>query len=224
MTIMGKGAALLMVVIAGLLLLLGSGTGTVAADTPVAVLPGGDIVLTLPVSPSVDRITSDLARELRQLAASATDTRLSEALARMAANPELLRQVATSPADMFDTGEAIATATAIYDSDLDPAVVTVVIANVELVPGYRSTAVSKDHEDGHALINRTMAIRCSSAGLATLVDAGHQGERLINGLVSYLSAASTPVHEEYHNLVGGAVYGQHMARAQEALAEATACG
>ena len=197
--------------------------GAIAADTPVQVLAADNVILRLPVSPSVDRIVGDLEVELTRLATAATDPRLATALERMATDRALLRHVATSPVERFDAGIAAATATAVYDVVLDPDTVTVVVATVELVPGYGSTAGSREHEDGHALINKTVALRCAAAGLANLVGSGQQGNTLINGLINYLSDASDPVHSTYHTYVKRARYGEHIRYAERALDEVDSC-
>lgn len=196
---------------------------TIAADTPISVIAATDVVLTLPVAPSIDRITSDLRQQLEVMASMQTDPRLRTALERFARDPELLVQVATTPVEMFDNGEAAATATAVYDVHLDPAGVTVVVATVELVPGYGATAVSRDHEDGHALINRRVAARCARPALESAVGASHRGETLINSIISQLSASSYPVHAAYHRLATGATVGQHLRLAELALQEVTDC-
>jgi hypothetical protein len=220
---MGKTSAVLLAFTVAALLVLTRVDPTIAADTPVAVLPAADVVLLLPVSPSVDRITADLSQQLNEQAAMATDDRLRVALERAAADPDLLTRVATTPVEMFEGGEAAATATAVFDVELDPAEVTIVVATVELVPGYGNTAASRDHEDGHALINRTVAIRCAGSALAASVSSGRQGKALIDGIIGYISSASYPVHDAYHDLAAGATYGQHLAHAQRALAQVTAC-
>lgn len=224
MTPMGRLIALLVLLVSAIAAVAAVDNARIGADTPVAVLPAPDLVLLLPVSPTPERIVADLSEELRSRAAGAADEHLRSALERMAADPALLRQVATRPADMFVAGEAVATATALYDVELDPAQVTVVVMTVELIPGYGSTAISRDHEDGHALINREIAYRCARPGLEALVASGHQGERLINGLIAFLDQASGRVHDGYHRLVGGGAYGQHVTRAREALTDAPGCG
>ena len=97
---------------AALLTVSSLGAAGVQADTPVTVLGTDDVVLHLPVSPSVDRIVADLHTELRATARSAADTRVADALLRVDPDDDLLHQVAASPAEMFDNGEAAATATA----------------------------------------------------------------------------------------------------------------
>jgi hypothetical protein len=220
---MAKPIAALIVAIAAAVFSFAKLDATIAADTPVSVLSASDVVLTLPVSPSVDRITSGLQQELERLAAGATDTRLRVSLERMAADPELLVAVATAPVEMFDSGEAAATATAVYDVQLDPDLVTVVVATVELVPAYGATAVSRDHEDGHALINRAVAIRCAKSALATSVNSGHQGNALIANIIWSLSSASDPIHDRYHKLSARAALGNHRLYAQQALDEMADC-
>lgn len=221
---MVKPIAALIVAMAAALFLHSQLDITIAADTPVSVLSASDVVLTLPVSPSVDRITSGLQEEFERLAAGATDTRLRTSLERMAADPELLASVARAPVEMFDSGEAAATATAVYDVQLDPDLVTVVVATVELVPAYGATAVSRDHEDGHALINRSVAIRCAESVLAESVNSGHQGNALIANIIWNLSSVSDPIHDRYHKLVGNAALGSHLRFAQQALDDLTDCG
>ena len=124
---------------------------------------------------------------------------------------------------MFDSGRAAATATAIYDVQLDPEIVTIVIATVELVPGYGSTASSREHEDGHALINRRVAQRCAAEALSESVRAGYRGTGLIGSIITQLSAAGDPVHARYHEYVDRAQYGQHIRAAERALTEITGC-
>ncbi|MCP4305285.1 MAG: hypothetical protein GY788_10500 [bacterium] len=195
----------------------------VAADTPVAVVAADDIVLHLPVSPSVDRIVSDLSTELRSQAATTNDPRIARGLQRLVGDRELLAQVATSPVDKFDTGEAAATATAMYDIELDKDTVTVIVLTVELVPGFGSTAGSREHEDGHALINLSMARRCAADALRVSVEAGFRGQSLINSMWNQLNAASDPVHTRFHEYVKNARYGQHLRHAKQAVADVDGC-
>ena len=195
----------------------------VAADTPVVVLAAEEVILHLPVSPSSERIVSDLHLELRTLDAATSDPRIAAALERIEQDHALLEQVALAPVEMFANGEAAATATAVYDIQLDPEQVTVVVVTVELVPGYGSTAGSREHEDGHALINRALARRCAADALRFSVEAGYRGELLIDSMVTLLVSWSTPVHQAYHEYVEFARYGEHIGYAQQALADLTGC-
>lgn len=199
-----------------------SGAG-VDADTPVVVLSASEVILHLPRSPSVDRIVSDLHLELSAVAGRATDPRIADAINRIETDDTLLEQVATSPVEMFDNGEAAATATAVYDIQVNEDNVTVVVLTVELVPGFGSTAGSREHEDGHALINESMARRCAAAALGVAVESGYGGESLINSMVNSLVAASSPVHETYHQYVRNARYGQHLRYAEQALGDVAGC-
>jgi hypothetical protein len=196
----------------------------VSADTPVAVLAAGDIVLHLPVSPSVERIVADLHTELRDVSGASRDSRIAAALDRVEADEDLLRQVATTPVHMFDSGEAAATATAIYDIQLDAEKVVVTVITIELVPAYGSTAASREHENGHALINKKVARRCATEALRTGVGLGLQGQPLINSMVASISQAGSPVHEAYHRYVQNAGYGQHIRQAERALVDVPGCG
>jgi hypothetical protein len=124
---------------------------------------------------------------------------------------------------MFDSGRAAATATPVYDVTLEPEGVTVVVATVELVPGFGATAISRDHEDGHALINRRVAARCAKEAMVAAVGEGRQGEALVNEIVARLSASSDTVHHLYHQYVEYAVLGAHLQQAERALADAPGC-
>ena len=192
-------------------------------DTPVRVLAADDVVLHLPVSPNVGRITTDLSVEFNTAAATATDPRIADAFHMWSQDGALLQQVATTPVEMFDSGEAAATATAVYDILLEPDVVTVIVSTVELVPGYGSTAVSRDHEDGHALINRTIAKRCAAGAFRDSVDSGYQGEALINSILARLNESNGPVHATYHSYVSQAGFGQHIRQAERALTDVPGC-
>jgi hypothetical protein len=196
----------------------------IAADTPVVVLGTDPIILRLPQSPSVERVTSDLIGELDGVAAADPDIRVSDALRRIAADLELLSAVATAPVDMFDSREAAATATPVYDITLDPERVVITVMTIELVPGFGSTADSREHEDGHALINLAIARRCAADALADSVHDGRQGTALIDGIIDRLVDSSAPVHAMYHEYAEHARYGQHVRFARQALDEATGCG
>ncbi len=193
------------------------------ADTPVLVLAADDPILRLPVSPGVDRIVSDLRIELQRLAAVETDARIAEALLGLSDDDDLLRSIATAPVDMFASGDAAATATAVYDITLGPDLVTVIVTTVELVPGYGATAVSREHEDGHALINRSVAQRCAAEALAAGVNSGRRGASLIDGMMAYMTDAADSVHTVYHRYVTGAPFGRHIRLAEQALAEVLPC-
>ena len=208
---------------AAFVVLLALSSGRIDADTPVSVLTADEIILHLPVSPSIERIVADLHLELQAVAAASSDSRIEEALRRINDDDELLRAIATTPVDMFDNGEAAATATAVYDIQLEPERVTVTVATVELVPAYGSTARSREHEDGHALINRRVARRCASEALRTGVASGLQGDRLVNRMVIELSASGDPVHNAYHRYVANARYGQHIRLAEQALRDVPGC-
>ena len=132
-------------------------------------------------------------------------------------------QVATSPVEMFDNGQAAATATAVYDIQLNRDQVILVVVTVELVPGFGSTAASREHEDGHSLINRDTADRCAAQALRISVEAGFRGDRLIDSIVAELSAANEPVHARYHEDAENARYGQHIRLAEKALDDVTGC-
>jgi hypothetical protein len=199
---------------------LGAG---VDADTPVVVLAADDVVLHLPRSPSVDRIVSDLSVELRSQAAATNDPRIERALQKLESDREFLAQVATSPVDKFDNGQAAATATAMYDIQIDKERVTVVVLTVELVPGFGSTAGSREHEDGHALINLSLARRCAADALRVSVEAGYRGQSLVNSMWNQLNAANDPVHLQYHQYVKNARYGQHLRYAEQAIADVPGC-
>ncbi len=195
----------------------------VSADTPLTVLAADDVVLHLPVSPSIDRIVDDLHLELESVSASSRDSRIAAALDRIEDDDDLLQQVAATPSEMFDSGEAAATATAIYDIQLETDEITITVITIELVPAYGSTAGSREHEDGHALINERIARRCATDALHTGVEAGLQGQALINRMVAEISASGDPVHDRYHSYVRNARYGQHIRYAERALADVADC-
>ncbi len=196
---------------------------TVDGDTAVTVLAADEVVLHLPVSPSVDRIVTDLKAELSRVALSTSDDRVADALVRIRDDATLLNDVAAKPVDMFDNGAAAATATAVYDIQLERDLVTVTVVTVELVPAYGSTGRSRDHEAGHALINEKMTKRCAEEVLQRSVELGSSGDILIAQMVSGLSAAADPVHNAYHRYAEGANYGQHLQHARKALADVTGC-
>jgi len=198
-------------------------SGAVSADTPVLVLAADNVILRLPVSPDVRRITSDLATELNAAASRATDDRIAGAFRAWSQDDGLLQRVASTPAEMFDIGEAVATATAIYDIHVSDDIVVVIVSTVELVPGYGSTAISRDHEDGHALINRAIARRCASEVFQSSVNKGHRGGSLVNEMILLLTQANRPVHTSYHTYVSRAGYGQHIRYAERALEEVVGC-
>jgi hypothetical protein len=219
---MRRIAILTMGLVLGFWLIAVSG-GRITAATPVAVVAAGDPVLLLPVSPGVDRIVDDLKVELGRLASSASDPRIADALTQIAANDELLQDIAASPVEMFDSGRAAATATPVYDVTLEPDEVTVVVATVELIPGYGATAISRDHEDGHALINRRVAARCAKEAMVGALAEGRQGEDLIDGIIARLSGASDAVHHRYHQYTADAGLGTHLREAERALADVPGC-
>jgi len=195
----------------------------VSADTPVTVLTGDTVVLLLPIAPSVDRIVGDLRLELQSMSIAETDPRIARALQRVADNDDLLRDVATTPADMFHSGAAVATATPLFDVDLDKERVIVTTITVELVPAYGSTAGSREHEDGHALINEKIAGRCAREAFIYGIGRGHQGQGLVNTVVSLINLAADPVHARYHSYVGNAGYGQHIGFAEQSLKDVEGC-
>lgn len=195
----------------------------VSADTPVSVLAADRVVLSLPVSPSVERIITDLRSELAGMSSEEADPRIAAALARVGSDGDLLRQVAESPVEKFDSGEAVATATPLYDVTLDEDRVLVTVITVELIPGYGSTASSRDHEDGHALINEKVAARCSRDALRTAVESGYQGHNVINYMIALLYDSADPVHAKYHTYVARASYGQHIRYAEQALRDVEGC-
>lgn len=197
--------------------------GGVTAETPVVVLAADDAVLRLPVSPNVDRIVADLRAEFERLAVLERDPRIAAGLRAFSSDAALLHDVATAPVEMFDNREAAATATAVYDIELDPELVTVVVTTVELVPGYGATAVTREHEDGHALINRKVAQRCAADALAAGVGAGRRGNLLITAMMAYLSDAGDSVHAVYHDYVSGASFGRHLGYAEQALDDTRPC-
>lgn len=196
----------------------------ITAATPVVVVAADDVILLLPVSPPADRIVADLEDALLELAAASTDSRVADSLGRIAADAELLGKVATAPVEMFDTGQAAATATPVFDVSLAADQVTVVVTTVELIPAYGATAISRDHEDGHALINRVLTQRCADDALAaSLRDGRTGGEALIEGIIDFVTAAAHTAHERYHEYATGAGLGQHTAHAWRALAATDLC-
>ena len=91
MTTMARGIAAIIAFVV-MVLVLARLESPIAADTPISVVAADEVVLTLPVSPSVDRITSDLRQQLETMASTQTDPRLRTALQRFARDPELLLQ------------------------------------------------------------------------------------------------------------------------------------
>ena len=199
------------------------GGGRISADMPLTVIGAEDPVLLLPISPDVDRIVGDLRTEFERLAAEAPDPRVADSLRQFAADEALLRNVATSPVEMFDKGQAAATATPVYDIRLEPEGVTVVVATVELIPADGPTAISRDHEDGHALINRRVASRCAREAMTDAVQSGARGDDLINAVIVRLSAAGEAVHHRYHQYSEVSGLGAHLRAAERALADVPGC-
>ena len=195
----------------------------VSANTPVTVLSADEVILQLPVNPSTDLIVAALHDKLGAVAATSRDPRIAAALERVDGDDGLVRQVAATPSEMFGNGEAAATATALYDIQLGSNEVIVTVITVELVPGYGSTASSREHEDGHALINEKIAKRCATESLQAGVAVGLQGEALITRMVAEISASGDPVHTKYHSYVANARYGQHIRYAEQALQDIAGC-
>lgn len=195
----------------------------VSVDTPVSVLVADSIILRLPVSPDVSRVANDLAAALQDAADRAGDERLELSLDAWANDDRLHSSIAAHPVEMFDNGTAAATATPMYDVQLDADEVTIVVTTVELIPGYGSTASSREHEDGHALINKTMTLRCAKEIVAASIEAGNQGNALIADVLRDLDEVNDPVHNLYHKYVDRASYGQHMKQAERALDEIPGC-
>ncbi|MDJ0664506.1 MAG: hypothetical protein QNJ75_08085 [Acidimicrobiia bacterium] len=210
-------------VAAAVVVVLALSSSGIDADTPVDVLIADEVVLHLPVSPSVERIVADLHLELVAVADSSSDSRVEAALRRIDDDNDLLRAIAASPVHMFDSGEAAATATAVYDIQLESDRVTLTVATVELVPAYGSTARSREHEDGHALINERVAERCAAEALQVGIASGLRGELLVNRMVAELSASGDPVHDVYHSYVHNADYGEHIRAAERALEDVPGC-
>lgn len=221
----GMRRALLPVIgfIGALLVVTVVNAGRLGADTPVTALAADRVVLLLPVSPSVDRIVADLRQELRSASTTTTDPRITAALDRLAGDDELLRDIADHPADMFASSEAVATATPFFDVSLSKERVVVTAITIELVPGYGSTAGSRDHEDGHALINEKIVKRCAREAFEYGIEHGYQGRALAGAMMSLLYQATDPVHAKYHSYVHYAGYGQHIAYAEKALDDVPGC-
>jgi hypothetical protein len=209
--------------VAALLVLTMVNSWQLSADTPVTALAADEVVLLLPVSPSVDRIVGDLHQELAAVSAATTDPRIAAALDRLADDDVLLRDLAQHPVDMFASSEAAATATPYFDVSLSKERVVVTAITIELVPGYGSTAATRDHEDGHALINEKIVKRCAREAFEYGIEHGYQGQALAGTMMSLLFQATDPVHAKYHSYVHHAGYGQHIAYAQQALDDVPGC-
>lgn len=196
----------------------------VTAETPVVVLVADPLVVSLPQAPSRSRVVTELESAIDTAAATEANSRIRDALLRTSEEEAMLLSIATSPVEMFGSGDAVATATPIYDISLAPDQVTIVVATIELIPGYGATAVSHDHEDGHALINAAVARRCAADVVAASLAAGYRGVRLTEAISNGLADAGSSVHEEYHQLVRYATYGEHIRYAEQALETVAGCG
>jgi hypothetical protein len=196
----------------------------ISPDTPVTVLVAEPAVVSLPQAPTEARIVAELRATLSAVAAADADPTVAEALRRTAADDAMLLAVAASPVEMFASGAAVATATPIYDIAVESDRITIVVTTVELIPGYGATAVSHDHEDGHALINATVARRCGATVVTAAIRAGHRGVNLTAAISNGLVAAGAPVHDEYHVLAQNAGYGHHRRWAEQALENVAGCG
>ena len=73
------------------------------------------------------------------------------------------------------------------------------------------------------MITEKIATRCAGEALQTGVEAGYQGQSLINWMMLSIYDSTDPVHARYHSYVTTASYGQHIRYAEQALQDVDGC-
>ena len=126
----------------------------------------------------------------------------------MAADADLMRYVATSGYEQFDSEVAAGIAYGFYDVAIDDAVVLFSVT-VELLPGLYGIGETLSHEYGHWLVNSGIAQRCGpSVVRETGAGALFTGQARA-AIVTELQRIDERVHGDYHRRVAGATSGQH---------------
>ena len=196
-------------------LVMAGGSG-IPADARVQVLTTDPIRVLLPVDAGSNVIEARLRDHLATAATSQRDTRMGDHMRDLAGDSELMTYIADSGYEQFDSDLAAGIAYGLYDVDVGENVLLYSVT-VELLPSYYNVGEVLDHEDGHWIVNSSVAQRC---GPKIVRDAS--GGSIFPGqarftIITDLQLADHAVHTEYHRLVLGATAGQHRVAAQQAL-------
>lgn len=190
--------------------------GTPVEGAPVVVYAADPVRVVLPISANEDLIVNGLRDSLEERAKATANPIVRQQLLRLREGEERLDRIATRSVQRFDSGQAAALAFSLYSAEVSREDVTIVSVTAELIPNYRGLAKSRDHEDGHALINSELARRCGPGITQRLIARGLGGAWLENAIITELHDVGDVAHDVYHLLVENATLGAHQRHARTA--------
>lgn len=194
-----------------------------SADATVRVLTADPIRVVLPIGAESGFIAARVREELNAAANRTVDPAVRTMLQELA-GAEDVTDLARVGAEKFASREAAALAYPIYFVLADTERITISVATTELIPQLPTIAVSRDHEDGHALINSQLAQRCGPPLSRHHIEAGSGGAHLEAAIANGLLGLGTEAHELYHQYVQDAAVGAHRAQALRAVDETVTAG
>lgn len=190
--------------------------GTPVEGAPVVVYAADPVRVVLPISASENLIVGGLQDSLEERAKATANPIVREQLLRLRESKDRLDRIASRSVQRFDSGQAAALAFSLYSAEVTSEDVTIVSVTAELIPNYRGLAKSRDHEDGHALINSELARRCGPGIAHRLIARGLGGAWLENAIIVELHEVGDAAHDVYHLLVQNATLGAHQRHARAA--------
>jgi hypothetical protein len=186
-------------------------------DVPVMVRTADPVRVLLPSAPEAADIETRSRIALITAADDLTGL-IADEIRAIAADDEYMEWVAESGAEAFAAERAAALAYPLYSAIVTDALVTITAVTLELLPQHFALGASIGHENGHALINETIARECGPAVVAELAAGRRRGAGLENAVENLLFDIGSDAHARYHEVVNNGVSPRYVEAAREAAA------
>jgi hypothetical protein len=186
-------------------------------DVPVMVRTADPVRVLLPSTPKAADIEARSRIALTTAAGDLTGP-IADEIRAIATDDEYMEWVAESGAEAFAAERAAALAYPLYSVIVTDSLVTITAVTLELLPQHFALGASIGHENGHALINETIARECGPAVVAELAAGRRRGAGLENAVENLLFDIGSDAHARYHEVVNNGVYPRYVEAAREAAA------
>jgi hypothetical protein len=170
------------------------------ASAPVRVLTTEPLRLKLTPSPDASEISVALGDALRDRAETERDPTMRRYLEALGRDGDYLARLSEGARDRLET-DAGALAYQLLHVDVTSERVAIAAITAELLPSRRYIASSRAHEDGHALINDQIALRCGPPVAREAIEAGTSGRNLAETIMDGLYDIGDVAHGIYHREV-----------------------
>jgi hypothetical protein len=170
------------------------------ATAPVRVLLTEPVRVVLSPAPSVTEISSELKAAIQERADGEYDPTMRRYMEALSTSDDYLERISRGARERLGS-DAGALAYQLIHVDVSAERIAIAAITAELLPNRGYIGTSTAHEDGHALINDQVALRCGPAIARSELAVAKGVPQLRTAILDALYAAGDRAHEVYHGEV-----------------------